>query len=195
MRPFPHQGHRLSLRVVSVPRRLLADAVSGILYEVQRSCPPKKTRRSIDRLGCLEGGTQLTPYIAAGWIDQRAFCMPSSPGARHRQVNGQGGRTGWSGGTLRSFRGHFLMPSGTSARQNPLKSPQTGIGTILHSGSPLDRPRTFPSIAWGRDGRYYLATLPSGIGAAQFYVSLAGLADLRWIFHEALTRSRVMSSH
>jgi hypothetical protein len=48
------------------------------------------------------------------------------------------------------------MPSGTSAPQNPLKSPQSGIDTILHSGLSLDILRASPSIAWRRGGRHYL---------------------------------------
>jgi hypothetical protein len=40
---------------------------------------------------------------------------------RHCQVNGQGGRTGWLSGTLRSFRGHFVSPSGTLEPQNQPK--------------------------------------------------------------------------
>ena len=43
----------------------------------------------------------------------------------HCQVNGPRGRTGLLSGTLRSFRGHVLIPSGMSAPHHPPRSPQS----------------------------------------------------------------------
>jgi hypothetical protein len=48
----------------------------------------------------------------------------------HCQVNGQSGRTGVLSGTLRSFRGHFISPSGTSEPQNRTKYLQSGRDSI-----------------------------------------------------------------
>jgi len=51
---------------------------------------------------------------------------PLGVSPRDRQVNGQRGRTKLLRGTLRSFWGHFITPSGTCEPQNRIKSPQSG---------------------------------------------------------------------
>ena len=48
------------------------------------------------------------------------------------QVNGQNCRTGLLGGTLRSFRDHYITPSGTPKPQNRTKYPQSGRYFIAH---------------------------------------------------------------
>jgi insertion element IS1 protein InsB len=52
--------------------------------------------------------------------------------AGHCQVNGQSGRMGLSSEALRSFRGHFITPSGAPEPQNPPQYPQSGRDFIAH---------------------------------------------------------------
>jgi hypothetical protein len=58
--------------------------------------------------------------------------IPQTWRAGHCQVNGQRGRMGLSSETLRSFRGHFITPSGASEPQNPPQYPQSGRDFIAH---------------------------------------------------------------
>ena len=61
---------------------------------------------------------------------EQALVLDASFG--HCQVNGQNCRTGLLGGTLRSFRDHFITPSETPKPQNRTKYPQSGRYFIAH---------------------------------------------------------------
>ena len=130
------------LRVGIKPFGLPGHQLIGGTWNSQTYTSLTQDPRDAIPVGSIIGGeiplSEVTIRSASGsWavyynFDQFVYTTTADGSQGHCQVNGQNCRIGLLGGTLRSFRDHFITPSGTPKPQNRTQYPQSGRYFIAH---------------------------------------------------------------